>query len=73
MFTIQSLGHGERYLKKIKLTGKHLTQIQLLDLFFCCCCSIINFGENGYEFELRYNTSEPQGEVLIQHWLKIWA
>lgn len=35
--------------------------------------SIISFGGNGYEFEVRYYNSGPQGEVLKQHWFRIWT
>lgn len=71
MFTIQSLGHGERYLKIYKVNWKALDTNTTSRFIFLG--SIISFGENGCEFELRYNNSEPQGEVLIQHWLRIWT
>lgn len=61
MFTIQSLGHSERYLKIYKVNWKALDTNTTSRFIFLG--SIISFGENGCEFELRYNNSESQGEV----------
>lgn len=72
MITIKSLGHGEKYFKKNK-TNQNSFHRNTTPSRFIFPGSIISFEKNGYEFELRFNNSGPQGELPMQDWLRIWT